>query len=318
MPVPTLSGTVLRSRGGFYTVTTESGTHECQLRGRLKRERQSEDLVVPGDEVTLTPLGGGADDGANGEATGLGQGVIEAVAPRRSRFSRRQPGNRGTWKEDLLVANLDQLLVVFACADPVPHVRMIDRFLVIAEHNEVEAVVVANKIDLCGMDVARATFDLYESVGYQVLYASAYTGEGVDTLRERLAGRISLLTGPSGVGKSTLLNAVQPGLHLATGEVSGVLHKGRHTTTLSELLPVDGPGGGYVVDSPGLRQIGLWDIPTEELAWCYPDLRPYLGACRFADCSHGPEPDCAINAAAKTGAISAARLDSYRRLVAST
>ncbi|RPH36618.1 MAG: ribosome small subunit-dependent GTPase A [Chloroflexi bacterium] len=309
---------MLRSRSGFYTVTTESGTYECQLRGRLKRERQSEDLVVPGDEVTLTPLAGAEANAANGDASGTGQGVIEAVAPRRTRFSRRQPGNRGTWKEDLLVANLDQLLVVFACADPVPHVRMIDRFLVIAEHNGVEAVVVANKIDLCGMDVARATFDLYERIGYQVLYASAHTGEGVDALRNRLAGRISLLTGPSGVGKSTLLNVVQPGLHLATGEISSALHKGRHTTTLSELLPVEGPGGGYVVDSPGLRQIGLWDIPAEEIAWCYPDLRPYLGECRFADCSHGPEPGCAIIAAAAAGTISPTRVDSYRRLVASS
>ncbi len=307
MPAPTLSGTVLRSRSGFYTVTTESGTYECQLRGRLKRERQSEDLVVPGDQVTLTPLDGG---------NGVGQGVIEEIAPRRTRFSRRQPGNRGSWKEDLLVANLDQLVVVFACADPVPHVRMIDRYLVIAEHNEIDAVVVANKVDLCGLEAARATFELYERIGYPVIYASALTGEGVDALRERLGGRTSLLSGPSGVGKSTLLNAVQPNLMLATGEVSEALHKGRHTTTLAELLPVDGPMGGHVVDSPGLRQIGLWEIPVEEIAWCYPDLRPYLGACRFADCSHGPEPGCAITAAAAAGTISAARLDSYQRLVA--
>ena len=143
MSESTLTGTVLRARSGFFTVKTETGTIECQLRGRLKRERQSEDLVVPGDEVTVSPL-----DSGNGTAVG----VIEEVAPRRTRFSRRQPGNRGTWKEDLLVANLDQLFVVFACADPVPHPRMIDRFLVIAEHNEVEAVIVANKIDLCGLD----------------------------------------------------------------------------------------------------------------------------------------------------------------------
>jgi ribosome biogenesis GTPase len=308
LPAPTLIGTVLRSRSGFHTVTTESGTYECQLRGRLKRDRQSEDLVVPGDLVTVTPLGGG---------NGVRQGVIEEVAPRRSRFSRRQPGNRGSWKEDLLVANLDQLVVVFACADPVPHVRMIDRYLVIAEHNEIDGVVVANKVDLCGLDAARATFELYERIGYQVVYASARTGEGVDALRERLAGRTSLLSGPSGVGKSTLLNAVQPNLRLATAAVSETLHKGRHTTTVAELLPLDGPMGGHVVDSPGLRQIGLWEIPAEEIAWCYPDLRPYLGGCRFADCSHGPEPGCAITAAAAAGTISAARLDSYQRLVAS-
>ena len=304
MSVSTLSGTVLRARGGFYTVTTESGTYECQLRGRLKRERQSEDLVVIGDQVTLTPLG---------EAEGL----IEEVGPRRSRFSRRQPGGRGAWKEDLMVANLDQLVVVFACADPVPHVRMLDRFLVIAEHNQVQTLIVANKLDLCGPQSAEAVFGAYERIDYPVLYASARTGQGVAELRERLAGRISLVAGPSGVGKSTLLNAVHPGLNLATGPISEALHKGRHTTTLAELLPVDGPMGGHVADSPGLRQMGLWQIPPDELAWCYPDLRPYLGECRFADCAHGPEPGCAITAAVASGAISPARLDSYRRLVAS-
>jgi ribosome biogenesis GTPase len=300
----TLTGTVLRARSGFYTVTTESGTFECQLRGRLKRERHSEDLVVAGDEVTII-------------TNGTTDGVIEAIAPRRSRFSRRQPGSRGAWKEDLLVANLDQLLVVFACADPAPHVRMLDRFLVVAEHNEVPAVVVANKIDLCGRGTAEATFGAYERIGYPVLYASARTGDGVDALRERLGGRTSLLAGPSGVGKSSLLNAIQPGLHLDTGAVSGAIHKGRHTTTLAELLPVDGPMGGHVVDSPGLREIGLWQIPADELAWCYPELRPHLGACRFGDCAHGPEPGCAITEAAAAGAVSPARLDSFRRLAAS-
>jgi len=301
LPVSTLTGTVLRARSGFYTVTTESGTFECQLRGRLKRERQSEDLVVIGDQVTLTPLTDA-------------EGLIEEVAPRRSRFSRRQPGNRGSWKEDLMVANLDQLVAVFACADPVPHVRMIDRFLVIAEHNEIPTVIVANKLDLRDLDAARELFDPYEQIGYPVIYASARTGQGVDEIRDRLSGRISLIAGPSGVGKSTLLNAVHPGLNLATGAVSETLHKGRHTTTSSELLPVDGPMGGHVADSPGLRQVGLWDIPPDELAWCYPDLRPFLGDCRFADCSHGPEPGCAVTDAVARGAVSAARHDSYRRL----
>jgi ribosome biogenesis GTPase / thiamine phosphate phosphatase len=305
LSVPTVTGTVLRARSGFYTVSTESGTFECQLRGRLRRERQSEDLVVAGDRVTLTPLGDA-------------EGVIEEVAPRRTRFSRRQPGGRGAWKEDLLLANLDQLIVVFACADPVPHPRMLDRFLVIAEHNQVATLIVANKVDLVGEAAAEALFGAYERIGYSVLYASARSGQGVDELRQRLAGRISLVAGPSGVGKSTLLNAVHPGLNLATGAVSQTLHKGRHTTTMAELLPVDGPMGGHVADSPGLRQMAVWQIPPEELAWCYPDLRPYLGECRFANCSHGPEPGCAITAAVASGSISPARLDSYRRLVASS
>ena len=302
MSVPTLDGTVLRARSGFYTVTTESGTYECQLRGRLRRERQSDDLVVVGDRVTLTPLDGG-------------QGVIEAVAPRKSRFSRRQPGPRGAWKEDLLAANVDQLVAVFACADPAPHRRMVDRFLVIAEQNEVGAVLVANKVDLCGPDAARATFEVYRSIGYEVIYASARTGEGVETLRGQLANRVSVVAGPSGVGKSSLLNAVHPGLRLNTGDVSMTIHKGRHTTTTAELLPLHGPMGGHVADTPGLREIGLWQIPPDELAWGFPEFRPFLGACRFTDCVHGPEPGCAVTAAVASGSVSAARHDSYRRLL---
>lgn len=305
MSVPTLVGTVLRARSGFCTVSTESGTFECHLRGRLRRERQSEDLVVPGDRVTITPLG-------------AREGVIERVEPRRSRFSRRQPGGRGAWKEDLMLANLDQLVIVFACADPVPHTRMLDRFLVIAEHNQIQTLIVANKLDLCGAPAAEALFGAYERIGYTVLYASARTGQGVIELRERLGGRISLVAGPSGVGKSTLLNAVHPGLNLATGAVSQRLHKGRHTTTLAELLPVNGPMGGHVADSPGLRQMAAWQIPADELAWCYRELRPYLGKCRFANCAHGPEPGCAIAAAVARGSVSPARLDSYQRLAASS
>ena len=304
MSVPTLTGTVLRARSGFYTVTTASGTFECQLRGRLKRDRQSTDLVVIGDEVTFQPLN--ADTG-----------LIESVAPRRSRFSRRQPGPRGAWKEDLLVANIDQLVVVFACADPPPHQRMIDRFLVVAEQNEIGAVVVANKIDLCGLDAARAAFGLYEDIGYRVIYASARTGRGVEAVREQLASRVSVIAGPSGVGKSTLLNAIHPGLHLATGAVSESLHKGRHTTSSAELHALDGPMGGHVADTPGLREIGLWHVTPEQMAWGFLEFRPYLGACRFANCSHGPEPGCAVRAAVASGAISAARHDSYRRLVES-
>ena len=302
MSVPTLDGTVLRARSGFYTVTTESGTVECQLRGRLRRERQTDDLVVVGDRVTLTQIDAGT-------------GVIESVAPRRSRFSRRQPGPRGAWKEDLLAANVDQLVAVFACADPAPHPRMVDRFLVIAEQNEIDAVLVANKVDLCGLDTARATFEAYDVIGYPVIYASARTGHGVDALRDRLARRVSVIAGPSGVGKSSLLNAVHPGLRLNTGDVSTAIHKGRHTTTAAELLPLDGPMGGHVADTPGLREIGLWQIPPDELAWGFPEFRPYLGACRFTDCAHGPEPGCAVTSAVAAGAVSAARHDSYRRLL---
>jgi ribosome biogenesis GTPase len=297
-----VAGTILRAISGFYTVRTDDGRDvECRLRGRVKKERQATDLAVIGDRVRVSLLRDGT-------------GMIEEVEERHSRFSRRQPGPRGTWKEDMLVANLDQVLVVFACADPPPHVRMLDRFLVVAEHNEIPAVVVANKVDLVGLDRARQTFGLYERIGYPVHYVSAREGIGVEDLADRLSGRTSVVTGPSGVGKSTLLNAVQPGLRLATGEVSEALHKGRHTTTSAELHPLTAPGGGFVADTPGLRELGLWQIPDEELPWCFPELVPHLGGCAFNDCSHLHEPRCAVRAAVDAGEIPAERYDSYRRL----
>ena len=296
-------GLILRAQSGFYTVRTDDGGDvECRLRGRVKKDRQATDLAVIGDRVRISMLPDGT-------------GMIEEVDDRQSRFSRRQPGPRGSWKEDMLVANVDQVLVVIACADPMPHVRMLDRFLVVAEHNEVQAVVVANKVDLVGLDRARATFGVYEDIGYAVHYVSAREGLGVEELADRLAGRTSVVTGPSGVGKSTLLNAVQPGLRLATGEVSEALHKGRHTTTSAELHPITAPGGGYVADTPGLRELGLWQIPTEELPWCFPEFVPHLGSCGFNDCSHLHEPRCAIRAAVNAGDIPPARYDSYRRLL---
>jgi ribosome biogenesis GTPase len=296
------TGTVLRARSGFYTVRLDDGSQlECRLRGRVKQERGDSDLVVIGDRVALELL-------ADGKA------MIESVEPRRTRFSRRQPGPRGSWKEDMIVANLDQVLVVFACAEPMPHLRMLDRFLVVAEHNEVEAVVVANKVDLVGLIAARETFAAYEAIGYPVHYVSAREGVGLEDLADRLVGRVSVVTGPSGVGKSTLLNAIQPGLRIETGPVSEAVHKGRHTTTSAELHALTAPGGGYVADTPGLREIGLWQVPTDELAWCFPEMRPHLGGCGFNDCRHLAEPRCAIRAAVAAGQISEARYDSFRRV----
>lgn len=302
-PTALLPGTILRARSGFYTVRTDAGTElECRLRGLLKKERQPTDLAVIGDRVEVRPL---AD----------GTGVIESIEPRRSKLSRRQPGPRGTWKEDMLVANVDQVLVVFACADPMPHVRMLDRFLVVAEHNQVEAVIIANKVDLVGLDQARVTFGPYEEIGYPVHYLSAREGLGVEEVADRLAGRVSVVAGPSGVGKSTLLNGIQPGLHIETGDVSEFLHKGRHTTTMAELHALEAPTNGFVADTPGLRELGLWQIPPNELAWCFPEMEPFLGECGFNDCRHLDEPRCAVRGAVGDGAISEARYDSYRRLL---
>ena len=297
----TTSGLVLRARSGFYTVQTDEGDLvEAQLRGRMKRERQSSDLAVIGDRVSLERL---AD----------GSGAIASVEPRRSRFSRRQPGPRGSWREDIMVANPDLVVAVFSCDRPPPNPRLIDRFLVVAEFNEVTAIVVANKVEIVPREAADAIFDPYRRIGYEVIYTSAKAGIGLERLRDRLAGRLSIVTGPSGVGKSTLLNEIQPGLHIATGEVSEALSKGRHTTTSAELHPLD--GGGYVADTPGIRELGLWQIPPYELAWCFPEFRDHLGACAFSDCTHLHEPRCGLRAAVTAGHVSEARHDSYRRML---
>jgi ribosome biogenesis GTPase / thiamine phosphate phosphatase len=299
----TSHGLVLRARSGFYTVATDDGgLVEAQLRGRVKRERQSSDLAVIGDRVELERLSDGT-------------GAIVAVEPRKRRFSRRQPGPRGTWREDVIVANPDLVAIVFACDRPPPNPRLIDRFLVVAEYNEVPAILVANKTDLVGPEAARDRFGGYERIGYEVVYTSARAGTGLEELRARLAGRLSIVTGPSGVGKSTLLNALQPGLRLETGDVSEILdRRGRHTTTHAELHPLDGPTAGYVADTPGIRELGLFQIPQSELAWCFPEFREHLGACAFNDCTHLHEPRCGLRAAVEAGRISADRYDSYRRL----
>ena len=300
----TSSGLVLRSRSGFYTIATDEGDLvEARLRGRVKKDRQASDLAVIGDRVAVERL---AD----------GTGAIASVEPRERRFSRRQPGPRGTWREDVMVANPDLVTLVFSVDRPPPNPRLVDRFLVVAEYNEVPALIVANKVDLLGHEAASAIFGPYERIGYQVIYASAKAAIGLEELRGRLAGQLSIVTGPSGVGKSTLLNALQPGLHLATGEVSSVESgKGKHTTTHAELLPLEGPDGGYVADTPGIRELGLWQIPPTELAWCFPEFREHLGRCAFNDCTHLHEPRCGLRGAVASGAVSEDRYDSYRRLL---
>jgi len=293
-------GIVRRAAGGVYEVELEGGeVVNAVLRGRLKLEQRTGDRVVVGDRVEV-------------ERHGDGSITIESVRPRASELARRAPGHGGR-RAKVIVANVDQLVVVFAAAQPEPRLRMLDRFLVLAEANELPAVIVVNKVDLVGEAEARARFADYEAAGYRVLCTSTVDGRGLEELREVLCGRTSALTGPSGVGKSSLLNALEPGLGLRTAEISAAVMKGRHTTVTAVLIPLR--CGGYVADTPGLREVGLWGVPLEELDLCFPEFRPYLEECRFGgSCTHVHEPGCAVRAAVEAGELSAARYESYRAL----
>ncbi|UJR84766.1 ribosome small subunit-dependent GTPase A [Sandaracinus amylolyticus] len=294
-----ITGRVLRATAGFFRVRTAEGDIECRMRGRLKKERADTDLAVIGDLVSIEKSGD--------------TGVIVEVEPRGTKFSRLHPTSRGRAIEDVLVANLDQVLLVFSASLPRMNPRLVDRFLVVAEHNDVAAAIVATKMDEPEAHDARERFGLYERIGYPVLYTSAKEGVGVDAVRARLAGRISALTGPSGAGKSSMLNAVQPGLALAVGEIGDMVRKGRHTTRVAELHPLEGESDGFVADTPGIRELASFEIPPRDLARCFVDLRPFLGDCAFGDCVHDREPDCAVRAAVERGEIAAERYDSYLR-----
>ena len=294
----TLSGLIIRSQSGFFIVQTESDIVTCQLRGRLKQGPRSGDIAAVGDRVEITRL---LDR----------SGMIESVEPRQRALVRLDPRPRGVYQQ-VLLANADQVVFVFACAHPRPHMRMLDRFLVIAEKQGIPAVIVANKIDLVRQEQAEEMFGFYPRLGYPVIYACAKTGQGVDELHRQLSGRISGLAGPSGVGKSSLLNAIQPGLGLAVCEVGQIIQKGRHTTNVRELFPL--AGGGYVADTPGLRSLALWDTEPEELDGYFPEIAPLVAACSFNDCSHLHEPDCAVRAAVEAGKVHPQRYESYLRL----
>lgn len=303
----TLPGLIIKSQSGFFWARTEAGDIVCQLRGKLKRGRQTTNRAAIGDhvDVSLQPDG---------------TGMIEAVAPRARVLSRRAPDEhgRGSARQDddaveqVMVANPDQVVFVFACARPAPHLRMLDRFLVVAEVNAVPALICANKLDLVPVEAAHGLFGLYGRLGYTVVYTSTVTGAGLEDLRGYLRGRLSVLSGPSGVGKSSLLNALQPGLGLQARAVSEATFKGRHTTVYSELLPLK--EGGYVADTPGIRSLGLWDVEPNELDAYFVDIQPYVARCAFSDCTHLHEPGCAVLQAVQAGEIAASRYDSYRRL----
>jgi len=316
---PTRLGVVLSGTGGIWRVQRDDGdVIEASLRGRVKKANSGRRAdgslrrdtissaaatlkLAIGDRVLLE------QDEPDGDV------AIARILPRRSRLARRAPG--GGRGERVVAANVDQVVMVFAAANPEPHPRMLDRFLVIAEANDLAARIVINKVELVGgAEAARGRWMDYERAGYTVHYTSVKRREGLDALHEALAGQVSVLTGPSGVGKSSLLNAMYEGLDLRVGEISESVNKGRHTTVGGFLHPLPGAGGGYVADTPGLREVGMWALSPTELDQCFPELRPFLTGCRFADCRHSVEPHCAVRAAVEHGDVSRARYESFIKL----
>jgi ribosome biogenesis GTPase len=290
--VSAILGTVLERDGAVYRVASGDRTLRAVLRGKLKRDAPR---VVVGDVVRLEPEPGGELH------------AIAGIEPRRTLLARRVPDGRGARP---VAANVDQVLVVTATTEPAPIPQLLDRLLVLAEANSIPAAVVVNKTDL---DPGTALVERFRAAGYTVHPTSARTGAGIAALRTALAGRTSVVAGPSGAGKSSILNAVQPGLRLRTAEISARIRRGRQTTVSAVMLPV--ADGGYLMDTPGFSDVGLWGIDARALAACFPEMRPHLGECRYADCRHVAEPGCAIRAAVEAGRIAQDRYDSYRALL---
>ena len=285
--------------GGVYTVRTAAGTLEASLRGRLKRSGLARDRVVAGDRVEVAKAWGGGY-------------VIESVRPRRTLLARRAAGGR---LAKVVAANLDRLVVVAAVADPPPAPGVIDRMLVMGESGGMDACVVLNKVDLAGgRAVAAELSRVYRTAGYAATATSVVTGEGMRDFRAMIRAGSSALAGPSGVGKSSLLNAVEPTLGLRTLRVGRRSRSGRHATVSSRLIFLE--GGGVVADTPGFTDVGLGGVPVAKLDRCFADFRPFLGRCQFGDCAHVHEPGCAVVAAVVAGHVQKARHDSYRAILA--
>lgn len=315
MDTTLLPGLVVKEQSGFFWVEVADGTvYMCRLRGRLLEEAQSSDIAAIGDRVKISVL----ENDESGD-----KGSIEEVAERDSALSRsaRTEGNRGggeAEREQVIVANADLILFVFSIIDPLPNLRMLDRFLVAGEKSEVEdLVIVVNKIDLEDPSNVAAKFAAYQKMGYTMLYTSAKDERGIEELKDSLKGKIAAFTGPSGVGKTSLLNLIQPGLARQVKQVSKTRAEGIHTTRDSALIKLDSAVYGentYLADTPGIRTLNVYDVEPEELDAYFIDIAEHVEACRFGDCTHISEPKCAVRAAVKKGDLSDHRYRSYLKL----
>ncbi len=296
-----LCGVVLRATGSLYEVLLGERTVSCRIRGRMRLKGvRSTNPVVVGDIVRC-------------ERDETGETVIADVEPRRNYIIRR--ASNLSKESHIIAANLDQALLVATLFSPETAPEFIDRFLVTCEAYKVPVTILLAKADLaCTAPEAMAAFhDTYERAGYRVIDVSATEGEGVDTVRDLLRGRTTLLSGNSGVGKSTLVAAVERTAEVRTAEISRSHHKGRHTTTFSTMYPLS--EGGYIIDTPGIKGFGLIDIDDAELAHYFPEMMRWLPECRYYNCSHTHEPDCAVIEAVERGDIALSRYESYLKIL---
>jgi ribosome biogenesis GTPase len=294
---PTVQGVVCAAGGGVYEVRLDEGRMvEAALRGRLKLEARTGDRVVAGDHVTLTRW--------------HDAWVVESVGTRQTAIVRRGRSGR---RAKVVAANLDRAVVVVATRDPVASRQLIDRLLVVAEASGMHPLLVVNKADLDGgRRVVDELTTLYGGIGYPVLVTSTVTGEGIADLRTELCRGAAALVGPSGVGKSSLLNAVDPSLSLRTGDLSGRNRRGRHTTVSVRLVAL--ACGGLVADTPGFGDVGLWEVAPEDVEHCFPELAALVKECRFVGCAHLKDAGCAVRAAVERGDVAESRYHSYAAL----
>lgn len=315
-------GIVFRKTTGHYNVHADGREIDCVVSSLLHKQlifstadptslRRTVQEVRELDHVDPVAIG----DRVRYVDAGNNSGMITEVLPRRSKLSRSatMPGQRVF--EQVIVSNADLIVPVFAAASPTPKWGLLDRHLVSAESSDLSSLIVINKIDLAWKNPSlKEELEIYRRIGYPVLSVSAVTGEGVEELKHFLKDKLSVLVGKSGVGKTSLLNAIQPGLGLRVREISqGELGKGRHTTTHLEMFQLG--FGGALVDTPGIREFGLWNITGEELAYLFPEMADYVGQCKFGlSCHHDSEPSCAIRKAVMAGEISPYRYKSYLHL----
>lgn len=333
-----LTGVVLNGAHGIYDVHTDNGVLRCTLRGKLKktfaqaqstrsfskaRPRGDKLLALPKSQRTaqreqreteFLPVRLTVGDYVKLRQLDERNGMIEEILPRQSELSRKDVGSTAKRAvQQTLLANLNQVALVFATAQPDPHFGMLDRYLAICESAGVQSLICLNKADLSHEPYVDDAAALYARLGYTVIWMSAVTDQGIDELRAHLKEHTTLFSGPSGVGKSSLVNAIEPGMAIKTGFISEATGKGKHTTTGSQLYPLS--GGGWLADSAGIRALAAWNIAPEDLAECFVEFRPYLGECLYSNCQHLEEEGCAIRQAVADGVVDAGRYRSYVRIL---